>query len=106
MVWHIPQVRMWTREAVFEESRKYTSRTEFARKCVGAYMAAKRNDWLDEMVWLPLKVHIKWTKEDCFAESKKYTTRNEFQRKASGAYTAAVDNGWLDEMTWLALMRH
>lgn len=56
-------------------------------------MAAKRNGWLEEMTWLPLKVHIKWTKKDCIVESKKYTTRNEFQKKASGAYTAAQKNG-------------
>ena len=103
MVWHITKVRNWSKESVFEESQNYSCRTEFARKCVGAYMAAKRNGWLEEMTWLPLKVHIKWTKKDCIVESKKYTTRNEFQKKASGAYTAAQKNGWLEEMTWLAL---
>lgn len=74
--------------------------------CVGAYMAAKRNGWLDELTWLPLQIHRKWTKEECLEESKKYMTRTEFERNASGAYTAAVDNGWLNEMTWLPLQAH
>ena len=102
----ISKIRKWTKSNVFEESHKYSSRTEFARNCVGAYIVAKKNGWLDEMTWLPLKIHTKWTEVDCLAESRKYTTRKEFQRCASGAYTAALDNGWLDKMTWLALKRH
>ena len=38
-----------------EESRKYSSRTEFCKKAYGAYTVAKKNDWLDEMTWLNSK---------------------------------------------------
>ena len=46
-------ISKWSsREAVFEEARKYSSRTEFKRKSGGAYNHALSNGWLDEMSWL------------------------------------------------------
>ena len=96
--------KIWTKEGVLQESRKYTSRTEFAHGSPGAYQAASKKGWLSEMVWLIAKVR-NWTKEAVFEESHKYTSRTEFARKCVGAYMAATRNGWLEEMTWLPLKR-
>lgn len=41
--------KKWTRETVFEESKKYSSRSEFKRMSYGAYHTACKNGWLDEM---------------------------------------------------------
>ena len=38
-----------------EESKKYSSRTEFLHGSYGAYTIAKRNGWLNEMTWLNRK---------------------------------------------------
>lgn len=38
-----------------EESKKYSSRTEFCKNSYGAYRVSKKNGWLDEMVWLNRK---------------------------------------------------
>lgn len=64
--------KKWTRETVFEESKKYSSRSEFKRMSYGAYHTACKNGWLDEMKWLvhPVPKPIKWTKEAVFEESK------------------------------------
>ena len=43
---------IWTKEQVFEESKKYTSITEFQKKSNGAYTKALKNNWLDDMTWL------------------------------------------------------
>ena len=43
------------KENTIEESKKYSSRTEFHNKSHGAYTIAKRNGWLDEMTWLNRK---------------------------------------------------
>jgi len=40
------------KENTIEESKKYSSRTEFYKKSHGAYAVAKNNGWLDEMTWL------------------------------------------------------
>ena len=45
----------WTKEKVFEESKKYTTRKEFVKGCSSAYNVAYRNGWLKEMTWLKLQ---------------------------------------------------
>ena len=94
----------WTsKEKVFEESRKYHSRSEFQREAGGAYNHAKHNKWLKEMTWLKdkKKPHNYWTKERVFEESHKYSNKKEFEYNAKGAFIKAMVNGWLPEMTWL-----
>lgn len=44
--------KKWTKETVFEESKKYSSRSEFKKKKSGAFRIAYMNGWLDEMIWL------------------------------------------------------
>lgn len=41
--------KKWTRETVFEESKKYSSRSEFKKMSSGAFRIAYMNGWLDEM---------------------------------------------------------
>lgn len=43
------------KENTIEESKKYSSRTEFCKKSHGAYTVAKNNGWLNEMTWLDRK---------------------------------------------------
>ena len=97
------------KDVTFEEAGKYASRTEFMNGSNGAYNAAKKNGWLDEMDWLKSKnikgsTHKKrrWkTKDDVIEESKKYNNRTDFNRKSRKAYDIARKNKWLDEMVWL-----
>ena len=95
--------RKWTKENVFIESKKYSSRAEFKKNKSGAFSVAYKNGWLDEMVWLvhPVAKPIKWTKDAVFEESRKYSTTNDFNLKSPSAYAVARKNGWLNEMTWL-----
>lgn len=98
----------WTKPKVFEEARKYQSRSEFATKCAGAYTVATKRGWIEQMYWMKEKWSHptpKWTKDALFEESKKYSTRREFEEKASGAYSKAQQLGWLDDMPWLELKR-
>ena len=95
--------KKWTRETVFEESKKYSSRSEFKKMSSGAFRIAYMNGWLDEMNWLihPAPKPIKWTREAVFEESKKYLYFSEFNRKNVSAYEVARKKGWLEEMPWL-----
>jgi hypothetical protein len=83
-----------------EEAKKYRSRTEFQKKCSGAYNIASKNGWLTEYNWLEIK-RGKWTYDTCKEESKKYKTRKDFQKGSVGAYEVALKNKWLDEFVWL-----
>lgn len=95
----------WTRERVFEESKKYTTRKEFRKGAGGAYSAAYDNGWLEEMDWIKVgKYGQRGQFEDfnkCAEESKKYKNRSEFKKHSNQAYCAAQKNGWLDKFTWL-----
>lgn len=39
-------LKKWTRETVFEESKKYSSRAEFKKMKSGAFRIAYMNGWL------------------------------------------------------------
>ena len=100
----------WTiKENVLNEEKKYTSRTDFKNKSNGAYCAAHRYGWFDEIYWLKNKnikgsEHKKrrWkTKKDVIEESKKYNNRTDFRKKSRQAYEIANKNKWLDDMVWL-----
>ena len=41
----------WTKERVFEETRKYKTKWEFCKNASGANDAARRNGWLAEITW-------------------------------------------------------
>lgn len=90
----------WTKDRVFEESKKYQTRSGFKKSCLGAYKVALKNAWLDEMDWLKevRKPNGYWTKEKVFEESRKYQTRKKFDKGSSRAYEVARKNGWLDEL--------
>ena len=94
----------WTKERVFEEARKYTMKHLFSKGCRGAYGAAERNGWLEEMTWfeqpIPNKPRV-WSKEAVFAFAKQFETKTEFRKANKGAYNVAWKNGWLEEMDWL-----
>lgn len=42
----------WTKEACFEEAKKYKTRSEFAKNNNSAYNNARQYNWLDEYYWL------------------------------------------------------
>lgn len=95
--------KKWSKETVFEESKKYSSRSEFKKKRGGAFKVAYENGWLAEMDWLkhPVPQPIKWTHDAVLEESKKYSSITEFNDNNASAYAVARKKGWLDEMIWL-----
>ena len=98
----------WNKKTCMEESKKFKSRSEFQKGSKGAYLAARRNGWLDEYTWFKrlVKPNGYWDYERCMEESKKYMSRGEFQKGNRSAYKVALKNGWLDDFTWLELKFH
>ena len=94
----------WTKERVFEEGAKYSTRMEFKRNAPRAYSLATENKWIDEMEWV--ESHVKpmgyWqNKQTVMEEARQYSSRVEFRWGSTSAYKSAISNGWIDEMTWL-----
>ncbi len=87
------------KETCHLEALKYKTRGEFSKKSVGAYNAANKNKWLDDicshMIGIK-KPNSYWTEEKTHKEALKYKTRTEFKIQSAGAYNAAVKNKWLN----------
>jgi hypothetical protein len=90
----------WTKERCFEESKKYTSKSIWAKNSDSSYRISKENDWFDEctahMVELQKPKGYWNIQQHCIDEALKYKTRTEWTRKSSGSCQAAKRNGWYD----------
>ena len=94
------------KENVIEDSKKFSSRTDFKKKSGNAYNSALKNKWINEMHWLDenLDKHPKgyWkNKENMMEEAKKYSTKEEFKKGNLTAFLAAYRYGYIDNMDWL-----
>ena len=89
-----------TKAKCAKEAKKYTNRRDFAEFSSGAWAAAHKRKWLDDICsHMEVRWEKKWeTKERCAKEAKKYTSRTDFQRCSPGAWNAANKHDWLDEI--------
>lgn len=93
-------IKKWTFETVYEEAKKYTSRTDFQKKSYGCYRSAKKNGWLDKIEWLKPKIHPNgyWTYEKCLEHAKKYKNLKELYENDFKAYRRDRDFKWLEQI--------
>lgn len=94
-------ILIWTKEKSFEESKKYTSRSEFKNKSNGAYRASIKNKWIDEMDWLipRQKPSGYWKNKEHIVEvSKLCKKRSDFKNKYRNAYDWAKKYNMLDDL--------
>lgn len=89
----------WTYEDCLEESKKYKTRTEFKKGCVGAYDKSCKQKWIDDFTWLAAPSNKKYTYEEVKVIAEQFDSLAEFTKKKVGAYQAALNNGWLERFT-------
>lgn len=91
----------WNKINCQTEALKFKTRNQFKIKSSGAYDAAHKHNWLNEITEHML-AHRKyegfWTKVNCQEEALKYKKRTDFARNSSGAYDAAWRNNWLNDV--------
>lgn len=93
--------KTWNFENCKKEALKYKTRNDFRVNSSGAYDAAYKNKWIDEIC---IHMITKWKKsgywnfENCLEETFKYSKKIDFARKSSGAYDAAWKNNWLNNI--------
>lgn len=88
------------KENMMEEARKYSTKKEFQKGNLTAFLAAYRYGFIDDMDWLvKQKQHKKnyWTYENIEKEAIKYETKTEFFQKNQTAYRAALKLGIIDD---------
>ena len=99
--------KKWTREACYEEAKKYKTRSEFHKMNSAAYNAAWENGWLDDYYWfvdgrkLAGKNKTKYTEEKCREIALQCKTLKEFRTKYPSAYYRARVMGWIKDYYWL-----
>lgn len=89
----------WIEETCREEALKYSAKVDFQRKSSGAYAAACKQEWFEDIcdhMSRPVGHSYKWTFELCFEEALKYNHRSHFIKGSSGAYGSAIRQGWVD----------
>lgn len=88
------------KENMMEEAKKYSTKEEFQKCNLTAFLAAYRYGYMDELDWLAKqKQHKKgyWTYENIEKEAVKYNTKTEFFQKNQTAYRAALKLGIIDD---------
>lgn len=90
---------IWSKEKVFEESRKYSTKSEFNKNNSSAYNVARKNGWLQNMTWLHQK--LQWNYESAYKESQKYHSRSEFKKNNRSAFDYIYKHNMLDQIAKL-----
>jgi hypothetical protein len=89
--------RKWNKKAIYDTSKNYNYLKDWREKETGAYQAAKKLGYLDDIRKNLIKGwEFKWNKKSIFKDAKKYQTRTEWAR-SSRSYDAAQRKGWIDK---------
>lgn len=88
------------KENMMNEARKYSTKEEFQKGNIYAFLAAHKYGYIDDMEWMvKLKEHKNgyWTYDHIKDEALKYNTKSEFFRGNQTAYRAALRLGIIDD---------
>ena len=90
--------RDWTYEECLAEAKKYVKRGEFHAGSSSAFIAAKKNGWLDDVCQHMVSKRKSWTYDECRELALKYETKKAFKQGESGAYNACLKHKWIKEL--------
>jgi hypothetical protein len=91
-------------ENMMEEAKKYSTKEEFQKGNLTAFLAAHRYGFIDKMEWLVRQKQHKngyWTYENIEREALKYSTKTEFFKNNQTAYRPAFKLGVIDDFFML-----
>jgi predicted GIY-YIG superfamily endonuclease len=96
-----PKGRWSTSEAIIEEARKYSSKSEWRIKSSGSYEAAKKFNIFDVAVAHMKRPDMrrKWDETSIQDDALKYTSKTTWARESPGAYEAAKKRNIFNEVT-------
>ena len=94
----------WSKKTCYQEARKYSTRSMFAKLSPRAYDVARSNGWLDSYTWFDemKKSNGYWNVyENCYNAALQCKSKTEFSDKYNRASVIAKKNGWIKDYTWL-----
>jgi predicted GIY-YIG superfamily endonuclease len=104
-------LRIWTREKIIEDAKKYKHRARWSEESGGAYGAAQKMGILKiatkhmtrpivTNAWrIGLKKPVKWTDKELKNSASKYSTLYEWRKKEPSAYATTSTRKMLDKIT-------
>ena len=90
----------------YNEAKKYSTITDFAKGSCGAHHRAKANGWIIDYTWFAdgikraAESRVKWNYETCYELAKQCSKKSEMKILNQRAYAVALQNGWFSEYTW------
>ncbi|WP_210499529.1 hypothetical protein [Vibrio crassostreae] len=92
-----PRTPKWTLEKCTESASNYTTKKDWSEGDNPAYVAARRNKWVEQCCAHMVSASLIWTKGACIEDAKCYPSKLAWQKGNQSAYKSAMENGWLDE---------
>ena len=92
------------KENMMREARKYSTKEEFQKGNLYAFLAAHKYGYIDECYWMVKQKQHKngyWTYKHIEEEALKYNTKTEFSKVCNTAYIAALKLGIIDDFFML-----
>lgn len=90
--------RDWSYKDCLTEAQQYRTRSDFQSGSSIAYIAAKKNNWLDDICQHMLIKRKAWTYDECREAALKYQTKKAFKHHSPGEYRACLKHKWTDEL--------
>lgn len=94
----LPEKKIYSREDVFAEAKRYQRRSEFSKMSGKAYDIARENGWLDECCAHMKKYSKDLNFEEILDIAKKFQTRKEFFKNSPAVHNAAKEKSWYEEV--------
>lgn len=93
--------QVWTKEACLLAARDFEARTDFLKALPGAYSAAHRNGWLDEVCQhMPRRISgrpWKWSDENIASVTSSYMEFTDFRVEQSRLFAVLCQSGRVEE---------
>lgn len=96
----------WNYNRCYEEAKKYSTISEFGKKCGSALHSARKNGWIKDYTWfidgrkLSAQKRTIWTYDACYELAKLCNKKSEMNNKNIRAYQVALKNDWFSDYTW------
>lgn len=90
--------RVWNKENVEHEAKKYNTRSDFKKGNHSAYVIAVREGWIDDVTKHMNYKHIQWTEDMIIQIASKYNSLTMFLKNEPKAVVAARRIGIYDDI--------
>ncbi len=91
--------KKWTEKEILNSAAKYSARSQWAARELGAYIAARRLGILDEACAHMSNGHRRWSVSAIAEDAKRFQNRSSWRNASPGAYAAAKRRRLLGTVT-------